>query len=211
MHYLAITGDARAEINIKKSRFIAVLIPLQEASAVDSALQGLRLDYPGANHYCYAYIVRQGESLLERCSDDGEPSGTAGWPMLGVLKNKGLQNVLAVVVRYFGGTLLGTGGLVRAYTGALQSCLEAAPLVRMEYAQKIKVTLDYTYYGGFQKQFAELLGRAIDIEFTDRVLIKVWIAVEQLPFFKAWIDNFTGATANIEWCQKDFVPQPLNI
>lgn len=209
MNYLTIAKPIKAELDIKKSRFIGILMPLQDVNQFETSIQELRMVYPGANHYCYALVVKQNDAVLERCSDDGEPSGTAGWPMLGVLKNKGLQNVLAVVIRFFGGTLLGTGGLVRAYTGAVQSALDAARLVLMEYSQKIAVSLEYSYYGGFQKQFAELWNRVGDVLFTERVRIEIWISFEEVPSFVARIDDLTGGTASIERREEGFFPKQV--
>ncbi len=141
MFYKTIKEVVTTEINIKKSRFISLLIPQNQLQSVEKALRDARQKYPGANHYCYAYIIKQYAALLERCSDDGEPSKTAGWPMLNVLKMKSLENVMAIVIRYFGGTLLGTGGLVKAYTQSVQTALDAAKIVNMEYCQKVMITL----------------------------------------------------------------------
>jgi len=113
---------------------------------IDTGRDEVRQKYPGANHYCFAYRLRQDDSILERCSDDGEPTGTAGSPMLNVLAQNELENIMAIVVRYFGGTLLGTGGLVKAYTQSVQSALDKARIISMEYSQKIMLTLDYSYY-----------------------------------------------------------------
>lgn len=205
MFYKTITESVKTELIIKKSRFIGMLIPLSCAREAEKILSDIRQEYPGANHYCYAWVIRQEGSRSERSSDDGEPSGTAGWPILNVLQKVELENVMAVVVRYFGGTLLGTGGLVRAYTQSVQAALDQARIVKMVYCQMIMVTLDYSYYGSFENQFSHLLKQITDLQFTDRVNIKIWIPVDQVDGFAARIKDFTQGNADVEYGQQDFV------
>lgn len=201
MFYKTIKEIVTAELMIKKSRFIAILIPLNLLQDVEKELHDAKQKYPGANHYCFAYIIRQDGSILERCSDDGEPSGTAGWPILNVLKTRCLENVIAIVIRYFGGTLLGTGGLVKAYTQSIQSALEPARIVTMEYAQKIVVTLDYSYYGNFEKQFSHIMHQIADIQYAERVRVELWIAVDKLDDFMAKVVNLSLGTAMMDLCE----------
>lgn len=206
MYYKTIRQAVSAEHIVKKSKFIAVLTPMSQIQDVEKTLQEVQQQYPGANHYCFSYIVRQDGSILERCSDDGEPNGTAGWPILNVLKNKELENIMAVVVRFFGGTLLGTGGLVKAYTRAVQAALDKAPIIQMEYSQKLMVSLDYSHYGSFQNQFFKLLNQLNNIEYTDLVNLELWIAVDKLESFIGGLNKLTGGKAKIEYREKDFVP-----
>jgi uncharacterized YigZ family protein len=175
-----------------------------EPKDIEAALNDAYQKYPGANHYCFAYRVRQESTILERCSDDGEPSGTAGWPILNVLKQKNLEDIMAIVVRYFGGTLLGTGGLVRAYTQCVQSALDAALIVSMEYSQKIAIILDYSYYGSFEKHFFSLI-KVTNIIYTDHVRVELWISIEKANNFLSQVDNLTMGTANIEVLGADYV------
>ena len=204
MFYKTIKDAVTTELIIKKSRFISLLIPQIQLQDVENALYDARQKYPAANHYCYAYIIRQ--DALERCSDDGEPSRTAGWPMLNVLKVKGLENVTAIVIRYFGGTLLGTGGLVKAYTQSVQTALDTAKIVNMEYCQKIGITLDYAFYGNFEKQFSDIMKQITDIQFTDRIKVELWIAVDKVDVFLAKVDNLSLGTATMELGDEEFVP-----
>ncbi|MDO5724213.1 MAG: YigZ family protein [Flaviflexus sp.] len=126
---LTLRAGASAEIEILRSRFIALLEPVQSEGDAREHLALARSEYPDARHHCSAWIVaRDGQGPREHSNDDGEPSGTAGRPMLDVLRGRDLINVSAVVVRYFGGTLLGTGGLVRAYSEAVEAALGAAKL-----------------------------------------------------------------------------------
>ncbi len=127
-------------IEVKKSKFIAVLIPVVNEDETREALLTVRKQYPNATHYCRAMIIGN----TQRSSDDGEPSGTAGLPMLECLRHKELDNVLAIVVRYFGGTLLGTGGLVRAYQQAVNEAIEKAALTTPVEMNRYQVTVPYS-------------------------------------------------------------------
>lgn len=207
MFYKTIKESVTTELIIKKSRFISSLIPLFQFQDVEQQLHDVKQKYPGANHYCFAYMIRQDGVIGERSSDDGEPSGTAGWPMLNVLKTNSLVNVIAIVIRYFGGTLLGTGGLVKAYTQSVQSAFDSVRIVTMEYAQKIAVTLDYSYYGNFEKHFSNLLSQLTDIQYTERVRVELWIAVEMVHDFLAKVNNLSLGTASIEVIEEGFVPK----
>ncbi len=138
------------EIEIKKSRFIALIVPIYHVDDVKKKLEQVKKDYPGATHYCYAYILLQ----EKRCSDDGEPSKTAGQPILNVLEKQQLSYVLAIVIRYFGGIKLGAGGLVRAYTNAVIQVLEKAHIYPMGLKKHIKVTFSYEFEQQFLKQYS---------------------------------------------------------
>ena len=126
------------KIIIKNSQFICILVPINDEQ-IEKYLNDIRLQYPKANHYCYAYIFNN----VKHSSDDGEPSGTAGMPILNVLEKEGLNNVLCVVVRYFGGIKLGAGGLVRAYTKSVTENLKKATFV--ELIQGYKILLQFNY------------------------------------------------------------------
>ena len=137
--FKSIEKEAEAEIVEKKSRFIAQIFAVNSKEEAEQVLANVKKKYYDAKHNCYAYIVDN----IEKCSDDGEPSGTAGAPMLDLLKNNGLNNIIVVVTRYFGGTLLGTGGLVRAYTEAAVKAIELANIVQEEEGFEIEVVVDY--------------------------------------------------------------------
>lgn len=120
-------STARAEIVVVNSRFISTAGPTPDVESARAFIAGIRAALPGATHHCFAYLVGFGASVTAGMSDDGEPAGTAGRPMLAVLRGAGLGDVTVVVTRYFGGTLLGTGGLVRAYGDAVKAVLEVLP------------------------------------------------------------------------------------
>jgi uncharacterized YigZ family protein len=209
MIYKTINKAVTAELIIKKSRFISVLIPLSQLQDVEKVLYDVKQKYPKANHYCFAYIIRQDRSALERCSDDGEPSGTAGWPLLNVLKKRELENIMAIVVRYFGGTLLGTGGLVKAYTQTVQSALDGATTVNMEYSQNLMVRFNYSHYGSFENIFFNIMNQVTDIQYSDMVSLKIWIAVDNVNDFIEKVDQLTGRTAIIDRLEEGFISHTI--
>lgn len=154
----------------KKSRFIATVRPVGSEEEAVAFIEEMKKKYWDASHNCSAFVLgTRGE--LTRCSDDGEPGGTAGRPMLDALLGAGLCNVCVVVTRYFGGTLLGTGGLVRAYAGAVQEGLNQCVLIHKKPGCKIKATCSYTDVGKVQYWMGKEGVAALDTEYTDRVVI----------------------------------------
>ena len=144
-----------AEITERKSRFIARVLPVKTEEEAVAFLQEVRREHRDARHHCYAYITGE-ERLLERFSDDGEPAKTAGLPMLELLRKKRLRNICVVVTRYFGGTLLGTGGLVRAYSAAASAAIEASVFSERRSGRLIRWQMDYSFYGRLQYLAEEL-------------------------------------------------------
>lgn len=132
-----------AEITEKKSKFISNIFYIESQQEADEKLEQIRKKYHDAKHHCFAYRILVEGKIMERASDDGEPSGTAGSPMLQLLAKKELVNVLAITTRYFGGILLGTGGLVRAYTQATNSSVEKAKIVDLELGERLKIPVSY--------------------------------------------------------------------
>lgn len=131
--------DSNYTIVINKSKFICELLYINNQDEIDSKLKDIKHKYKGATHYCYAYIYDNNK----RFNDDGEPGGTAGMPILNALENNNLNHVLCVVIRYFGGIKLGAGGLVRAYTKSVTSCLENTKIIDKKECQLIKITFSY--------------------------------------------------------------------
>ncbi len=207
MLYKAIKSTIESELIAKKSRFICILNPISDTNEIEEILANIRKKYPGARHYCYAYRIRSDGSISEKYSDDGEPNSTAGVPMLNVLKQQEIENVLAVVVRYFGGTLLGTGGLVRAYSGSVIQSLDQSEIIAMEYSRLLRIKMDYSYYGNFQNKCLTHFNQIVDTSFADQVIIDAWIAEEKLGKLIKLLDDITTRTATVEYLQQDFVPQ----
>ena len=152
-------ADLTLETEVKHSRFIAALRRVEDADAAQAFVQDRRGAYPDARHHCSAFIVGNGPSdRVERANDDGEPGGTAGIPMLQVLKARDLVDVAVVVTRYFGGIKLGAGGLVRAYSGAVAAAVDAAPLVRRERRHLHTLAVGHAEAGRVE---SELRGRGV--------------------------------------------------
>ena len=187
---------AQGEIVEKKSRFIANIFPVKTEEEALEKITEMKKKYYDARHNCYAYIIG-GNQETERSSDDGEPSGTAGRPMLEVLAGEGVCDVLAVVTRYFGGTLLGTGGLVRAYTQAAQAGLAGSRVAVMRYGYALTVETDYNGIGKIQY----LLGqRKISIDesvYGQQVSLGFCVPFEEKERLIKDITEATAGTARI--------------
>jgi len=156
--YLVPAGPAEAEIRERGSRFLALLVPVVDEEEATSVLAGIRKQHRGATHHCWAW--RLGASARERSSDDGEPAGTAGEPILRVLRGAGLSDVVVVVVRWFGGSKLGKGGLARAYAAASSAALEQVEVVRRVETARLRVALPYARLGAV-KRLSEAPGRRL--------------------------------------------------
>ncbi len=192
--YRTVDGFGQAQVVIEKSVFIGYAKPAAEEAEALAFIQEIRKKHRDATHNVPAYIVG-GASRIQRCSDDGEPSGTAGVPVLEVLKKEGLQDVAVVVTRYFGGIKLGTGGLVRAYTKGAKIALEAAGIVTRELYQAVEIALEYSLLGMMQNQL-RLQGYEIKgIAYEERVRLQVWVRAETVPQFEAQVIEWTNGRA----------------
>lgn len=156
------------EIVEKKSRFIAQVFPVKTEEEVTQILEATRKKYWDARHNCYAFVLGA-DGGISRCSDDGEPSGTAGRPILEVLTKRELKDVLVIVTRYFGGTLLGTGGLVRAYSQAAQAGLAASRIITKQAGIRMTIDTDYNGIGKLQYVAAQLEAAVLNTLYTDKV------------------------------------------
>ena len=171
------------EIIIKNSRFITFLFKVETKNEIENKLELIKKDHPKATHYCYAYIT----SEFKKSSDDGEPGGTAGIPILNVLEKEKLTNVLAIVVRYFGGIKLGAGGLVRAYSKSITEALSKTNYISLVDGYLIELTFDYKN----QKNIDKYLKNSIIIEqsFKEKIYYKVLIKKELLESLSSYNPN----------------------
>ncbi len=188
--YRALYQGGQGEITEKKSRFIATTFPIETEEEALHHIEGMKKKYWDARHNCYAYVLGDNHQI-QRCSDDGEPSGTAGRPMLDVLLGEDVHNILAVVTRYFGGTLLGTGGLVRAYTQAVHAGLEASRIVEKECGIPLVLVTDYNGIGKIQYQLGQKQIPVLDSVFEEKVTVK---AVASFEKKEGVIKDLTQAT-----------------
>lgn len=167
--YRTIAGVATGEYEEKKSRFIATAASTESEERALAVLEQVRAENRTARHNVYAYRLRDGSR--ERYSDDGEPAKTAGTPVLETIRHAGLEDVIVVVTRYFGGILLGTGGLVRAYTAAAQAALAAARIVTVRSVVECTITVDYALYEQAQRLIQSSPSSAVDAQFADKVTL----------------------------------------
>ena len=174
MYYKTIIKNSTGEITEKKSRFIADMFPVESEEEANAYIEQVRKKYYDARHHCFAYVLNE-EPVLERFSDDGEPGGTAGKPILDVIKGAELKNTLIVVTRYFGGTLLGTGGLVRAYTASSREAVQAADIVTRTFGYKMIISTDYTGLGKIQYILCQEGIPVLDTLYTENVDIVTFV------------------------------------
>ncbi|MDQ0060976.1 YigZ family protein [Paenibacillus harenae] len=195
-NYRTVRQEASAEIVIKKSRFIGYAKPVETEEEAVAFIDEIKRLHRQATHNCSAYMIGERDQH-QKASDDGEPSGTAGKPILEVIKNKGLKNVAVVVTRYFGGIMLGAGGLVRAYTDGAVAGIEAAEEIVNVLHREVFVDVDYTWYGKLEN---ELHGRGTRVggtEFTDRVIVRCLPEEQEAEAFIAWMTDLTQGQAVI--------------
>lgn len=195
--YKILKEGGKGEIVEKKSRFIATLEPANSEEEAAAFIETVKKKYWDARHNCSAFVIGD-KAQMTRCSDDGEPSGTAGKPMLEVLLASEVRNVAAVVTRYFGGTLLGTGGLVRAYTQAVQAGLEASEIITMRYGAELEIITDYNGIGKIQYILGQMGLEIQDSEYTDIVTLKLIIPYEQSGMLRKEITEATAGRAHIK-------------
>lgn len=192
--YKTVYIGGEGEVVEKKSRFIAAAAPVQSEEEALQFIESVRKRYWDARHHCYAYVIgRRGE--LKRCSDDGEPGGTAGKPILEVLTGEEIYNVVLVVTRYFGGTLLGTGGLVRAYSSAAKAGLASSVIITKIPGIKLRVGTDYTGLGKIQYILGQRGLETLDAVYTEKVELEVLIPDKILREVKAEITEGTNGQA----------------
>lgn len=198
--YRVLWKEGTGEIEEKKSRFICTVRPVHSEKEAVSFIEETRKKYWDARHNCFAFVLGSRQELT-RCSDDGEPGGTAGRPMLEVLLGEGLCDVAAVVTRYFGGTLLGTGGLVRAYSGAVKEALKQAGIGVMHYGVKLQIRTDYNCIGKIQ----HLLGKrgiTSEAEYGEEVCFVLTVPIEAAEALQKEVTEITNGKAKIEELEK---------
>ncbi len=185
------------EIAEKKSRFIATVFPVQSEEEAQNYIEETKKKYWDARHNCHAFIIgKQGE--ITRCSDDGEPSGTAGRPILEVLTGADVHNVLVIVTRYFGGTLLGTGGLVRAYSQATQAGLAASQILTRQPGRQMSILTDYNGVGKMQYIAAQNDISILDTLYAENVEMKWLVPLEKCDKLIKEVTNATAGQAQID-------------
>lgn len=195
---LYVYKGGQGEITEKKSRFIATVRPVESEEEAVSFINETKKKYWDARHNCSAFVIGKRQELT-RCSDDGEPAGTAGRPMIDVLLKENIHNAAVVVTRYFGGVLLGTGGLVRAYQQATKAGLSASEIIEKKDGAVLFIRTDYTGIGRLQYLFAQEKLTVMDTAYEADVLVKAVIPENDKKRIEKTIIEQTNGTAKLEW------------
>lgn len=195
--YKTLKKYASFEYEDRKSVFIGEVKPVCTEAEALAFIESVRKKYPDARHHVYAYVLR--ENSISRFTDDHEPQGTAGMPMLDVIRKKAIVDVVAVVTRYFGGTLLGTGGLVRAYTSATVGAIENAGIAVFDIYSELSVTVSYADYGKLSPRLDSMQFTVADIDYSDNVTLIGKLPKSSFEAFSAEVTEITSARAEIEY------------
>lgn len=201
--YKSIHKFGRDEIIINKSKFIGTATPVENEEAAIEFINSIKKEFKDATHNCYAYVIGENKNI-QRYSDDGEPSGTAGMPILNVINQESLVNVAVVVTRYFGGVLLGAGGLVRAYTKGCKIGLESGIIVDKNLYYDVSFSLDYTLLGKMENEL--LKGNFIlkDKIYSDHVTVKLIVKENETNKINALVSEITSGRAEINLGQTSY-------
>ncbi len=196
--YKVVYKGGQGEIEEKKSRFIATIIPVTTEEEAVSFINATKKKYWDARHNCSAFVIGPNNEI-SRCNDDGEPAQTAGRPMLDVLLRENIHNCAVVVTRYFGGVLLGTGGLVRAYQGAVAEGLLACQLLEPTRGRQASITTDYNGYGKIEYLLREKELPLLSTEFAADVVINTVVPSSQVEQLEKNVADKTAGSASISW------------
>lgn len=195
--------ETRVEIRVNNSRFIATLAPAFSVDEARAFVERMRQEFADATHNVPAYVVGHETSVTAHCNDDGEPSGTAGRPVLAVLQGSGLGDAAMVVTRYFGGTKLGTGGLVRAYGDAARAVLAEAPRAERVPTHTVNVTVPYALFESLRLLIAGYSGNILDETFAAEVTVTAQMAQERLPAFQDALRELSNGARQAEIVASD--------
>lgn len=196
--YPIAVGEAEVELRFKNSRFIGCVGQATSVEEAKAFIAVVRDRYPDASHHCYAFAAGYGATVTHGMSDDGEPSGTAGRPMLAVVQGADIGDVVVVATRYFGGTKLGTGGLVKAYTETAQAALAAVPVERKVETELLSINLGYDSYAPCRKRIEELGGLVENEAFETSVVLQVRAEIKIVDDMRRTLADMTAGRALVE-------------
>ncbi len=200
--YITILRHSSCEYEDRKSVFIGEAMPVSTEADALSFIDSVKKRYPDARHHVYAYVLR--ENSIMRFTDDREPQGTAGMPVLDVIRKNGLTDTVVVVTRYFGGTLLGTGGLVRAYTAAALGAVEKAEIIKYDIYVTLTIEASYSDYQKFSPIFDEYAYRNIDVRYTDKVVLTGSVSKVNFDSMQDKLIQSTSGRVKIEIIDEKF-------
>ncbi|ASF40444.1 YigZ family protein [Halobacillus halophilus] len=195
-NYYTVKPNGSEEVIIQKSRFIGYVRRCETEEEAHSFIQEIKKKHNDANHNCSAYMIGE-HDLIQKANDDGEPSGTAGVPMLEVLKRKGLKDTAVVVTRYFGGTKLGAGGLIRAYSGTVSQAIEKTGIVRRQLMKSMHVSVAYHLLGKVENEVRNSSYTLETINYMENVELIIYVESGQEEAFESWITNLTSNQAQL--------------
>jgi len=202
--YFTVKGSARHTIVVKKSKFISNVLPVENQNEAEKHIDAFRKKYWDATHNVYAYTIGLNDEI-QKFSDDGEPAGTAGKPVLEVIKSKTLKNVMVVVTRYFGGILLGAGGLIRAYGDSAAAGLNEAGIVKRIKYDIYEVKVDYNQLGRLQWEIKQKGLIISNTDFAANVMLKVCVPASSTLNFEDFIMNITSGIAELRWLNQVYM------
>lgn len=186
-----------SELIIQKSRFIAHIARTETEEAAQAFIGEIKKKHKDATHNCSAYLIGE-QDQIQKANDDGEPSGTAGVPILEVLKKRNLKDTTVVVTRYFGGIKLGAGGLIRAYGKSTSEGLNSVGIIERTLMNLLSISIDYTLLGKLENELRSSIYQIKDIEYVENVKVHVFVVLNQVDTFKAWITDLTNGQGTIK-------------
>lgn len=208
MNYNTIASDGEAEIEVSRSRFRCLLVRVEDEMSARGVIEQARKEHWNARHHCSAFILGP-QRTIERANDDGEPPGTGGAPMLEVLRGREISDVVAVVSRWFGGTLLGTGGLSRAYADAVRAALEATTLVQRVEQELCDVTVDLAAAGRLEHELRSRGTKVLRIDYTDVATLEIAVPLVAIPVAEEIVAELTEGAAALFRRGRRWVDAPL--
>ena len=208
--YLTVQTHGQAELTIQKSRFIGHIKRTETEEEAQAFIKQIKKEHNQATHNCSAYLIGEHDQI-QKANDDGEPSGTAGVPMLEVLKKNELKDTTIVVTRYYGGIKLGAGGLIRAYSKSTSEALKATGIVKRQLMKNISITVEYPLLGKIENELHQKNHLIIGIDYLEHVTFNVVVAVDQVESFTDWIINLTSDNATIEIKKEQYIEMPYEV
>jgi uncharacterized YigZ family protein len=208
-HYYTVKTTGEHEIVIEKSRFIAQITRAETEEEAQEFIQAIKKKHWNATHNCSAYLIGENDQI-QKANDDGEPSGTAGVPILEVLKKRNLKDTVVVVTRYFGGIKLGAGGLIRAYGKSTSEGLNEVGVVERRLVQTMHAKIDYTWLGKLEKELRASVYPIKEIHYLDTVEIEVYVDENKVQVFTEWMVELTNGQCKVEggeqvYLEEDYV------
>ncbi|WP_226675909.1 YigZ family protein [Rossellomorea aquimaris] len=207
-HYNTVKGYGVHEITIERSRFIAYVNRVETEEEAQEFIASIKKKHHDANHNCSAYMIGE-QNLIQKANDDGEPSGTAGVPMLEVLKKRDLKDTVVVVTRYFGGIKLGAGGLIRAYGRSTSEGLNATGIVERRLMRVMKTKIDYTWLGKVENEVRSSHYQLKEIHYLDSVEVDVYVEEAAKESFYDWMTELTNGQSEITEGEFEYLENPL--